>query len=163
MHIPPYYKKKTWQMFFIGVFVGGIIGYFVLLYMYSSMYEELLEKNYDLREALIDLREQNEVLLKNQEQQVSELTVKEIEIIIENEELLKNDSLLVSQLKTLIKEEISYLIGTDVLIISASEALLLAAIENKAFSIDNVTYRFTVTRLTISQTLKIVVEASLIN
>lgn len=163
MHIPPYYKKKTWQMFFIGVFVGGIIGYFVLLYMYSSMYEELLEKNYDLREALIDLREQNEVLLKNQEQQVSELTVKEIEIIIENEELLKNDSLLVSKLKTLIKEEISYLIGTDVLIISASEALLLAAIENKAFSIDNVTYRFTVTRLTISQTLKIVVEASLIN
>lgn len=162
MHFPPYYKKKSWQHFFLGVFTGSIIGYLVLLYMYGVMYENLLAENYDLQESIIDLRQQNQVLLENQEDGDSVLTIKEIEIIIENQGVIK-DSLLVSQLKTLMKEEISHLIGVDIHIVSESDELLVSALENKAFTIDDVTYHFTVSRLIFSQKLKIVVEANLLN
>lgn len=162
MHFPHYHRHPHWQRFFIGVFVGGLIGYFVLLYMYGTMYENLLAENYELQEELIDLRKQNEVLLETQEDQDFLLTIQEIEIIISNSEQVINDSLLVSQLKTLIKEEISHLIGSDILVVSSSDELLISAIENKAFTIDDITYHFSVTRLVVTPRLKIVTEAEII-
>ncbi|MCM3741163.1 hypothetical protein M3210_12870 [Oceanobacillus luteolus] len=162
MHFPPYYKRPGWQRFFVGMFTGGVIGYFILLYMYGSMYENLLTENYDLQEAIIDLREQNKVLLETQENQDTALSIQEIEIIISNPDIIK-DSLLISQLKTLIKEEISHLIGVEVQVVSASEELLISAIENKAFTIDKVSYHFTVSRLTFAPKLKIVVDANILN
>lgn len=163
MHFPPYYKRPEWQRFFIGVLVGGLIGYFVLIYMYGVMYEDLLAENYQLAEEIIDLRQQNKVLLESQEDQDTVLAIEEIEITISNPNVLKNDSLLVSQLKTLIKEEISHLIGTDILIVSSNEELLISAIENKAFTIDDATYHFSITRLTFAPKLGIVVAASTAN
>lgn len=131
--------------------------------MHGSMYEDLLADNYELQEAIIDLRQQNEVLLETQEDQDKTLTIQEIEVIISDEKDSINDSLLVSQLKTLLKEEISHLVGRDVVIVSASEELLISAIENKAFTIDNITYHFTIARLVISPQLRIVVDAEIIN
>lgn len=163
MHFPPYHRNKSWQYFFVGIFVGSLIGYLVLLYMYGTMYEELLSRNFQLQEEIIDLREQNDVLLESQEERSGEPTVDEIDIIISNPELMKDDSLIVSQLKTLIKEEISHLIGTEIEIISSSDELLISSIENKAFTLDDMTYHFTITRLTIAPKMKLVVTASILN
>jgi hypothetical protein len=161
MHFPPYYRQKSWQRFFIGVFAGGVISYFILVYMYGSMYEDLLAENYELREAIINLRQQNEVLLETQEDHNLILTIQAIEFHIANEKEVIKDSLLASQLKTLMKEEISHLIGRDIDVVSASEELLYSAIENKAFTLDEVTYRFTITRLKLAPEMRIVVEAEI--
>lgn len=163
MHIPPYHKKGSWQRFFSGMLFGGLLAYFILLYMYGVMYEDLIKENLDMTETVSDLRKQNEALLADQSDGNTPRKVSEIEIIISNQEILKNDSLLVSQLKSLIKREINHLIGAEITIISASDELLIAAIENKAFKIDDVTYHFTISRLTIDSKLKIVAVTSLLN
>ncbi|MCF3943349.1 sporulation membrane protein YtrI [Oceanobacillus alkalisoli] len=163
MHFPPYYKRPEWQRFIIGILVGGLVSYFVLIYMYGVMYEELLAENYELREEIIDLRQQNKALLESQENQDTARTIEAIEITISNPNVLKNDSLLVSQLKTLIKEEVSHLIGNDILNVSSSVELLISAIENKAFTIDSVTYHFSITRLIIDSKLIIAVEGKVAN
>jgi len=163
MHIPPYHKRKSWQRFFVGLFCGGFIAYFILIYMYGAMYEELLEENFQFNEAMNDLKKQNEVLLQDQTDLNAPLTVNEIEIIIDNPEAVKLDSLLVSQLKGLIKQEIGHLIGVEVNTISESNQLLISAVENKNFKVDETTYQFTISMLIIHSTLKLTVETRLLN
>lgn len=166
MHIPPYHKKKSWQRFLVGTFFGGIIAYCILLYMYGSMYEDLLEQNLDLQSQVTTLTSQNKSLLKDKEdldQQTKESeTVKSIEIVIPNEEELKLDELIIYQLEQLIKEEISHLIGQDVNIVSESEQLLYSTIENKSFRVDDMTYKFTVLKLSIiEETMKLTLKAEI--
>src|SRR5699024_1686464 len=147
MHIPPYHKLATWQRFFAGMLFGGIVAYLILLYMYSSMYEDLIMENIEMNETINDLTSQNEALLEDQSKLNTPLTVREIEVIISNQEVFRDDSLLDSQLKGLIKQEINHLIGIEIPILSESKELLFSAVENKAFTIDSVTYQFTITRL----------------
>ncbi|ASK62977.1 hypothetical protein CFK37_12900 [Virgibacillus phasianinus] len=165
MHIPPYYKKKSWQRFLVGTFFGAIIGYCVLLYMYGNMYENLLEQNAELQSQVKELTSQNKALLKDKEdldQQSKESdTVKAIEITISNGEELKMDRLIVHQLEDLIKEEISHIIGQDVDIVSESDLLLMSTIENKSFRVDDMTYKFTVSKLSITETVKLTMEAEI--
>ena len=163
MHIPPYHKQKSWQRFFVGMFCGGFIAYVILIYMYGVMYEELLEENFQITEAINDLKKKNDVLLQDQTDLNAPLTVKEIEIIIDNPEAVKLDSLLVSQLKSLMKQEIGHLIGVEVNTISASDQLLTSAVENKSFKVDETTYQFTITKLIVASSLKLTVETKVLN
>ncbi|PAV30390.1 hypothetical protein CIL05_07925 [Virgibacillus profundi] len=167
MHIPPYHKKQTWQYFFLGAVLGGIIAYFIVIYMYGSMYEDLLAENIDFQSKITDLENHNEALLKDKadldEKAKEPLTVETIEVSIPNWEEVLPDRLIRRQLEELIKEEISHVVGQAVTLIDESEELLSATIENKAFTIDDFTYYFEIKKLTISPTLKIIVDAKLSN
>ena len=163
MHVPPYHKQRAWQRFFVGMFCGGLIAYIILIYMYGAMYEELLQENFQITEAMNDLKKQNDVLLQDQSDLNTPLIVNEIEIIIDNPEAVKLDSLLASQLKGLIKQEIGHLIGVEVNTISESNQLLISAVENKNFKVDDTTYQFTISKLIINSTLKLTVETKLLN
>lgn len=165
MHIPPYHKKESWQRFFIGLFFGGIIAYCVLIYMYGQMYEDLLEKNMALQSELSDVKKQNESLLETNEdldeQSKKPITVEEISLEIMNKEELKLDTFTTHKLEDLIKKEIDHLIGQDIQILSESEELLISAIENKEYQVDDFSYHFKITKLIISTHIKITVEAEL--
>ncbi|MBP2077345.1 sporulation membrane protein YtrI [Oceanobacillus polygoni] len=167
MHIPPYHKKPTWQLFFTGAFVGGIIAYFILIYMYGTMYEELLGENLELTSQVNDLKEQNEALLKDKEDlsEKSEQpsTVNSISVTIVEGDRLKLDRLIEHQLEEMIKEQISHVIGQEIAIIDKSDRLLQSTIENKAFTIDDFTYYFQVKKLVITSDLKIEVIPQLSN
>ncbi|WP_339228377.1 sporulation membrane protein YtrI [Oceanobacillus sp. FSL K6-2867] len=167
MHIPPYHKKPSWQLFFTGAFVGGIIAYFILIYMYGTMYEELLGENLELTSQVNDLTEQNQALLKDKED-LSEksdepLTVKSITVTIVEGERLKLDRLIEHQLEEMVKEQISHIIGQEIEIINKSDRLLQSTIENKEFTVDDFTYYFEVKKLTITSDLKIDVIPQLSN
>lgn len=156
MHIPPYYKKKSWQRFLVGTFFGAVIGYCILLYMYGSMYEDLLGQNIELQSQVKELK-----LLQDKEddQKPKEsYTVNRIEISITNEEELKLDKLLKQQLEDLILEEIDHIIGQDVRVIAGSDKLLESTIENKDFTIDDLTYTFSMHKLIIGKTVKLTLE-----
>lgn len=163
MHIPPYHKQPTWQRFFVGMLFGAIIAYLVLAYMQGAMYEELILENIVKEELINDLRSQNEALLQDQDDKSAATTVQEIEITLINPDVLKKNSLLESQLKSLIKQEINHLIGIEITVLSASDELLVSAIENKTFTLDNRSYQFLLKRTTISPTLKLKVETKLLN
>ncbi|WP_067730505.1 sporulation membrane protein YtrI [Oceanobacillus damuensis] len=169
MHVPPYHKQPTWQRFFAGAFFGAFVSYFILIYMYGTMYENLLAENMEMTSQINDLKDQNEALLQDKED-LSEksrepLTVSTIIIrIAEAEgESLKMDRLIELQLEEMIKEEINHLVGQEIAIISKSDRLLLSAIENRGFTIEDVTYYFEVKKLTISQELEVDVIPKLAN
>lgn len=163
IHLPPYHKNPSWQRFFAGVLLGAILAYPVLLYMYGAMYEDLLVENTELTAEVEELKKQNDALLKDQEQMEAPLTVETLDISIENGEELKMDRLITHQLEQLIEEEIDYLIGEELNYVARSDHLLISAIENKPFTVDEFVYYFEVTLLTIGPNMKINVHAKLSN
>lgn len=159
MHIPPYYKKKSWQRFFVGTFFGAVIGYCIFLYMYGSMYEDLLAKNIELQSQVKEFKLLLDKDKEEQNQQEKEsYTINKIELNIMNEKELKLDELIKYQLEELIIEEINHIIGQDVYVVSESDELLISTIENKGFTVDELTYRFTVRKLYINETVEITLE-----
>lgn len=161
IHLPPYHKLPSWQRFFAGVLLGAILAYPILLYMYGSMYEELLVENTKLTAEVEELKKQNEALLKDQEQLEAPLTVETLDISIINGEDFKMDRLITHQLEQLIQDEIDYLIGEELNYVARSEHLIISAIENKPFTVDEFVYYFEVTLLTIGPNMKINVQAKL--
>jgi len=159
IHFPPYHKYPSWQRFFAGVLLGAILAYPVLLYMYGSMYEELLIENSEMQSQVTELKNQNEALLQDKEEMEAPLTVETIEITITNGQELKMDRLITHQLEQLIQTEIDHLVGEEVNNLVKSDQLIISAIENKKFKVDDFTYYFDVTLLTISPTMKVNVEA----
>jgi len=165
MHFPRYHQKKSWQRFIFGVIIGAIIAYVIFLFMYGKMYERLLEKNYNLKSHISELESQNEALLEDKkdldEKTKEPVTVERIEISITNDKQLRLDRLIIHQLEDMIRKEIDHIIGEDIEIIADSDELLIATIENKSFAIDDMTYQFTVKRLTIAPTLKLSLKAKI--
>lgn len=165
MHIPPYYKKESWQRFFVGTFIGAIIAYGVFLFMYGTLYEKQQEENFDLKSQVTELKNQNEALTQDKkdlnERTQEPSTIEKIDIKIENAKDLKMDSMLIHQLEEMIKQEISHLVGKEIEIISNSDQLLISTIENKGFTVDDFTYYFDVSFLAITQTVRLTVKAKL--
>ncbi|TQS76254.1 hypothetical protein DX933_02180 [Ornithinibacillus gellani] len=167
MHIPPYYKKPTWQYIIIGIFFGSLIAYGVLIFMYGKMYEDLLANNMRLRTELSDAKKQNTALLKANED-LDELskkteTIKRITLSISNAESLRLDTFIIYQLEEMIKEEIDHLIGQDVQTVAESDELIIAAIENKTYRIDDFSYTLTINRLAITKEIKLKAIAKISN
>ncbi|GAB3791905.1 sporulation membrane protein YtrI [Virgibacillus kimchii] len=167
MHIPPFYKKATWQRFFAGALIGGILSYAIFLYMYGSMFEEMLAQNRAFQSEITDLENQNEALIQDKEELHEDadkvLKIETIEVSIANSEELRLDRLLIHDLEEMVKWEINHIIGQDLSIIGQSDMLLVSTIENKEYTIDDFRYELEVKLLTIWETTRITVEASLTN
>ncbi|WP_053218924.1 sporulation membrane protein YtrI [Virgibacillus senegalensis] len=159
MHIPPYYKKESWQRFFAGGFIGAIIAFVIYLYMYGQYYEKWLEDNMNLRSQIAELKKQNEVLLEN-EKEMNEKTkqkviVQSVDVEIDNAEQLKLDRLIVHQLQEVIKAEIDSVIGKDIVSLSENDQLLISTLENTVYRVEDINYTASINRLVIAPTLKL--------
>lgn len=167
MHIPPYYRKPSWQRFFVGAVFGGIIAYLILIYMYGTMYEELMEENQQLNSEINELTLQNEALTKDNEdlnEKTNKVpTVESIEVQITNWERYKIDRLTVYELGELVKKEINHLIGEKVTTVAEGDFLLERVIENKGFTISDETYYFDVEKMIITETVKLTLRTKLSN
>ena len=154
MHIPPYYKKESWQRFFAGVFIGAIISFTVFVYMHGVFYERWVEENLDLRAQLNELQLNYDDLVESNKElnqkSKEHITIDKIEININNEEKLKLDSLIVLELEEMIKGQIQGVIGKDINSLSENYQLLTAAIENKTYVKDKFNYSATVKNLFIT-------------
>lgn len=161
MHIPPYHKKTSWQLIFVGFFFGSIISYMVFTYMYGTMYEEMLKENMELTNEVTELEQTNQTLLKDKEdlseQTKQPLTISKIDVEIEDPESMRIDLLMQDQLRALIREEINHVIGEEVELVSRSDKLLIATIENKAFTLEGMSYQFTVRQIAFGSELRVVV------
>ncbi|RYG74899.1 hypothetical protein EU245_01590 [Lentibacillus lipolyticus] len=164
MHIPPYYKKSTWQRFLAGAFAGSIIAYLIFVYMYGSMYGQLLEENRELKSEVSELKNRNEALLDDNkdldEKSKQEAKVDSIDITITNPDDLP-DRLIIHELEELMKDEINHIVGKNVSTIAESDGLLESTIENKEISIDDFQFKFVVQKLIITETVKLSVEAEI--
>lgn len=165
MHVPPYHKKIGWQRFFVGAFFGAIIAYCILMYMHGIMYERLITEHQELQSVADDLKRQNEVLSKDNQdlddRYNEKVAIESIELTIINEKQLKLDRLLRHQLEEYIKAEIEHTIGKPLSSIAENDLLLISAIENKTFKVDDFSYQMQVQTLTISKVIRITLKADL--
>jgi len=164
MHIPPYHKKRSWQILLVGTLIGSIIAYTVFAYMHGKMYEDLLSENLQLRSNNTELKRQTEALLQDKEDlEEKSTTVQEVVIEFSNSEELRLDRLIIHELEDLIKSEIDYLIGKEVKNLSENDDLLITVIENKIITIDDLSYQFEVKKLFISEQVTFTLEVKLAN
>lgn len=163
MHIPPYHKKRNWQLLILGIFIGSIIAYIVLVFMYGKMYEKVLTERIQLQTKIIELEKQNEALLLDKEEleEKSESIIQSIQIEFLNGKDFRFDRLITHQLEDLVKQEISDVIGKNVKTVTDSDDLLVTIIENKVFTIDDLSYQFEVKKLYISERMKISLHVKL--
>ncbi len=165
MHIPPVYKRPSWQRFLIGVVVGVVVAYVIMLFMYGTIYEQIVQENSELRASNKELTNFNDALLEDkeeaEEQESKPYTIEQIDIMIENEKELRLDRLATHQLEELITDEIDLIIGKSVSSTAENNELLIAAIENKTFKIDGFSYSFEVSRFILYSTAKITLKATL--
>lgn len=157
MHIPPYHKKRSWQILLVGIFIGAIISYITLVYMHGKMYEEVLSNNIQLQTKVNELKRQNQALLEDQEdlKEQSNPTILTIKIHFTNSDDLHVDKLITHQLEDILKTELQSIIGKEVDSVAENDSLLITLIENKTVTIDDLSYEFEVRKLSISDTLKL--------
>ena len=165
MHIPPVYKRPSWQRFLIGVVVGVVVAYVIMLFMYGTIYEQIVQENSELRASNKELTNFNDALPEDkeeaEEQEAKPYTIEQIDIMIENEKELRLDRLATHQLEELITDEIDLIIGKSVQSTAENNELLIAAIENKTFKIDGFSYSFEVSRFILYSTAKITLKATI--
>ncbi|MFP7255893.1 hypothetical protein SFC02_16520 [Terribacillus goriensis] len=161
MHIPPIYKQTGWQRFLVGFFLGGIISYFVYLFMYGTLFEDWVKEKVEMEGTIHDLERDIEVLKDNNEEmnelQQEGLLIDEITVAIEPDDSLELDKLIEHELKEAIKEEARHMIGRSVNGAVQSTPLLLGAIENKVYELDGFRYKVAVKQLIISEILYLTV------
>lgn len=162
MHVSPYHKKRTIQIFLLGILAGAVIAYIVLIFMYGKMYENLMTENIKLSSEIQDLERRNEALLQDKESlEERNFIIQSIEIEFSNAEELRMDRLIIHQLENLIKNEIDQIIGKEIDSVADNDELLITVIENKTFTIDDLSYEFEVVKMSITERLRITLEASL--
>ena len=167
MHISPYHKKPGWQRFFAGAFFGGLLAYMIFLYMHGVMQKDLLEHNMTLQAEVGELRRQNEALLQDNkdldQKNKQDIKIETIDIKILNEDQMRLDRLLAHQLEELMKEDIDQIVGESIDAVTKNDELLIAAIENQTYRIDDFSYKVKVEKLTISKTVRIAAKAKFAN
>lgn len=165
MRIPPYYRKPSWQRFLAGAAMGGLISWFIFLYIFGEWqekYSKLIKKQEEdiarlINDKKIWQEEFKELNKKNREQ----LTVQEIKIKIKNSEKYKIDTFSVFEIEDQLKEDISMMIAKDIETVYKSRELIKKIIENKVFKVNEKRYRVEVKELVIYTTLSVQLDIKL--
>jgi len=162
MRIPPYYRKPTWQQFFAGAVIGGVISWFIFLYIFGVWQEKYSQEIQKQREEIADLTNektiwQEEFNKANKENQ-KKLTVQSIYIKITNKDKYHLDQLSVFQMEDKVKEDISIMMAKDIESVYNSRELIRRTIENKTLKVNDKRFKLKVTEMTIYTTLSIDLE-----
>ncbi|SET79524.1 hypothetical protein SAMN05421676_10887 [Salinibacillus kushneri] len=165
MHIPPYYKRRGFQYFFVGIITGAVIAYLLFLYFFGKYTEMRIEENIQLRDQIAELEQDLENITKDKEdlsrQNEENLTIQEIQIELENAEQLKLDRFIQHDLKEKIKDEISSLKGRNIETMQENLSFIESTIENKTYHVSDFSYDAAITRLIISKTFYVKVKLSM--
>ncbi|WP_017186302.1 sporulation membrane protein YtrI [Alkalibacillus haloalkaliphilus] len=162
MHIPPFYKKTTWQAFFIGILTGVVIGYMFFLYVYGQHTERWIEENLTLRNELNQVKQENELLKQDKDDlnraNEERLTIQDIELDWHNADELDLDRFTLHELNENVLQELQTVMGRNIQSVSDQRELLIRTIENKLYNIRDIRYQLEVHHITISTTLIITVK-----
>jgi hypothetical protein len=162
MRIPPYYRKPTWQQFFAGVLIGGIISWFIFLYIHGEWQEEYSKKITTQKNEIADLQKEKliwqEEFKKLNKENREQLIVQTLYIKVKNTKKYDIDSLSVLEIEETVEEDISMMVAKDIDTVYKSRELIKRIIENKTIKVNDKRYKLKVTEMTIFTTLSIELE-----
>ncbi|MGX1982381.1 hypothetical protein EDD69_10361 [Thermolongibacillus altinsuensis] len=159
MRIPPYYRDRNWQRFFVGLAIGAVISWFVFLQIFGILQEEQVRELAKQQDLISDLQNdlkiwQQDYVQLNKENK-KKLTIQTINVHIMNHEQYALDSYTRFRIEESIKKDIHYLIAKDIETVYKSKELLKKAIENKTYIIDDRNYRIEIETILFFTTLSI--------
>lgn len=142
MHVPPFYKRRSWQHFFIGVGVGAVCSYLFFLFVYGEMYHSLHVRHAKLSTELQDVKRQNEALQRDKSDEgEAAFIIEDIVIRFAPSEKVRLNRLQLLTLENMIKEELEPIIGRTVQSIVENEEFVISMLENKRFDIDDAVFQ----------------------
>ncbi len=148
MRIPPFYEKGSWQRFFAGGVFGGLISWILFVYMFGAFQDIQLTHISKQAEEIKNLKEDIKIwsddYTKLNEEKQKGLTLEKVNVKLINSEAYKFDSWRQYELESVAKKEINHLIAKELTLIYQSQELIIRAIENKVFKIDEKDYRLDV-------------------
>ncbi|WP_059171387.1 sporulation membrane protein YtrI [Bacillus sp. FJAT-27445] len=153
MRVPPLYKDNTWQRFFVGMAIGGIISWLLFIYMYGILQEKQTLLIQEQKDTIQDLRDdvaiwQEEFKNLNKEN-IEHLLVQQITVKIINHQKYSLDLLSVKQTEEAVTEDLKTLKAKDVQTVYKNKDLIKRVIENRSVSINGKKYRLEVKELVI--------------
>ncbi|WP_062047772.1 sporulation membrane protein YtrI [Bacillus sp. JCM 19034] len=159
MRIPPLYKRTTFQRFLAGLFIGVLCGWFFFLFQYGQLYNQLMIQLSEQRSTITSLEariaELNSEQTKLNEENKRKLTIQTIEIELNNARRLRLNQLTQLELRTQIMEELQHLEREDIESVANMKDLLIQALENKVFKVDDNEFQVDVQGLYLFTTLRI--------
>jgi lipopolysaccharide export LptBFGC system permease protein LptF len=162
MRIPPYYRKPSWQRFFAGMAIGGVISWCIFLYIYGVWQEKQTELLRKQEQEIVDLKAEKQIWQEEYKQinkrNIEQLTVQKINVKITNWEKYKLDLLSVSETEDTVRDDISMMLAKDLESVYKSKELLKKIIENKPIKINDKRYKLKVKEMVIYTNLSIQLE-----
>ncbi|RHW40735.1 sporulation protein [Neobacillus notoginsengisoli] len=153
MRVPPYYKDKSWQRFFAGLALGGVLGWLLLLYMHGILQEKQTMLIKDQQDTIQDLRDdikiwQDEFKNLNKEN-IEQLLVQKITVKITNPKRYNIDLLSIAETEEAVVEDLKTLKAKDIETVYKNKDLIKKVIENRTVTINGKKYRLEVEELII--------------
>ncbi|MCP8967440.1 sporulation membrane protein YtrI [Ectobacillus ponti] len=157
MRIPPLYKTRTWQMFFVGAVIGGVISWLIFLYMYGVFQEEQTQLILQQKQKILELEQDKHLLIEDKnklnENAKQELTIQDIQVEIVNHDQF--DSLTVHMLTAAVRDDLRPILTQSIQSVADNKSLLKKVIENKTYERDERRYRFKVDTIYFDTVLEI--------
>ncbi|MGG5254791.1 sporulation membrane protein YtrI [Neobacillus sp. SM06] len=162
MRIPPLYRKRSWQRFFAGAAIGGVISWLIFLYMFGVWQEKHTKLIREQQEHITDLNDeikiwQDEYKAANK-RNIEQLTVQKINVKITNGEKYDLDSYSVYVEEDSVKEDLQMMVAKDLDTVYKSKDLLKKIIENKPVRINGKRYKLVIKEIVIYTTISIQLE-----
>ncbi|MCQ6273420.1 sporulation protein [Bacillus sp. V3B] len=162
MRIPPYYRKPTWQQFFAGMVIGGVISWFIFLFIFGVWQEEYSKEIKTQKAKISDLKKektiwQEEFKKLNKESQ-AKLTIQSIYVKVTYKDKYDLDRLSVFEIEEKVKEDIGMMRAKDMDTVYKSRELIKKMIENQTIKVNDKRYKLEVKEMTIYTTLSIELE-----
>ncbi|OIJ12590.1 hypothetical protein BKP37_13270 [Anaerobacillus alkalilacustris] len=165
MRIPPYYKKTGWQRFFSGIIIGILIGWFFFIYEFGAVQEKLVTEIKKQESTINAQKETIEILRSDQDElnkeNLKKLTIQEVKVYFINDKDLKLSELSVHEFRLQIENELKAVKNKNIELVANTKELLIQAIENRDFIINEKRYRVTIKGWSIYTTLELFVEIRL--
>ncbi|WP_242145525.1 MULTISPECIES: sporulation membrane protein YtrI [unclassified Bacillus cereus group] len=162
MRVPSASTAKRWYLFLAGAAVGGVISWFIFLYIYGIFQQEQASQLAEQKYIINKQEEKLRVLLEDQDKLNKEnkrlLTIQEIKIKIINGEKYDLDNLTLENMTTSIHNDLQHLLTKNIQSIAKNKELLKKLIENKTYKHYDRMYRFKVDMISFDTVLEISVH-----
>ncbi|MED3549301.1 sporulation membrane protein YtrI [Cytobacillus praedii] len=165
MRIPPHYRHPVWQRFLAGIAIGGMISWFVFLYIFGEWQEKYSKEIKNQEDEIAELKKEKEIwqeefkALNKKNREL--LTIQDIKVKIGNSEKYKLDSFSMFEIEEQIKEDILNMKAKDIDTVYKSRELIERIIENKTIKVNEKRYKLEVKKMVIYTTLFIQLDIML--
>lgn len=165
MRIPPHYRQPVWQRFLAGVAIGGMISWFIFLFIFGEWQERYSKEIKDHEDKIAELNKEKEIwqeefkALNKKNREL--LTIQEIKVKIGNGNKYKLDLYSIFEIEDQIKEDLLNMKAKDIDTVYKSRELIERIIENKTIKVNEKRYKVEVKQMVIYTTLFIQLEIML--